>query len=63
MLGALTIFGLGWNGGAEGDIIVRPLLVLHPSGAAREAGLDSIVVGSKSLYGACISALTFRGVF
>jgi len=62
ILGALTIFGLGWNGGAEGDIIVRPLLVLRPSGA-REASLHSIVVGSKSLYGACISALMFRGVF
>jgi len=32
------IFGLGGNGGAEGDVIVGPLLVHRPSGA-RDAGL------------------------
>ena len=36
-------------GGWKGDIIVRLLLVLHPIDA-REAGLDSIVVGLKSMY-------------
>jgi hypothetical protein len=49
-------------GGRKGDIIVRPLLVLHPSGA-RKVDLDFIVVGLKSLYEVCISALTSCGVF
>ena len=62
ILGALTFFRLGLHRGAKGDIILRPLLGLGPTGA-REAGLDSIVVSLKSLSGACISALTFRGVF
>ena len=38
MHGALTIFGLGGDGGAEGDVIIRPHHVLRPSGA-KEAGL------------------------
>jgi len=36
--GALTIFRFGGDWGAEGDVIVRPLHVLRPSGA-REVGL------------------------
>ena len=45
-----------------GNSIVRPLRLGYPRGAT-EAGLDSIVVGSKSLYAVCISALTFHRVF